>query len=328
MRFTNTGGLPHEFAFARIEEGKTEADVKAVIESGGEPPEWAEDIAGVPGLSPGQSITVTRTLEPGSYVFLCFFPDPEGTPHAALGHVRAVHDRRGHRGCVPRAGRHASRRPTTDSSSPPCSAGEQTVQFENGGTEPHELALVALEPGKGLKDVDGWIEGGYQGEPPVTFLGGMQTIPAGESVFLTIDLEPGRGLHGRGLHDELEGDVHGLLAGRCEPPRRRPGSRGHGLPAVSCASACSYELHLRRQAATLHIDGPGRQNRDRWLSDQRTDDEAHCSGRRSLHGRAHAREHRPDRRSDTRCSPTPMRDLFFDMHQRDRVRALRCASGS
>ena len=74
MRFTNTGGLPHEFAFARIEEGKTEEDVKAVIESGGEPPEWAEDIAGVPGLSPGQSITVTRTLEPGSYVFLCFFP--------------------------------------------------------------------------------------------------------------------------------------------------------------------------------------------------------------------------------------------------------------
>jgi hypothetical protein len=23
--------------------------------------------------------------EPGSYVFVCFFPDPEGTPHAALG---------------------------------------------------------------------------------------------------------------------------------------------------------------------------------------------------------------------------------------------------
>jgi hypothetical protein len=33
MRFTNTGGLPHEFAFARIEEGKTEADIRAVIDS-------------------------------------------------------------------------------------------------------------------------------------------------------------------------------------------------------------------------------------------------------------------------------------------------------
>jgi len=39
--------------------------------------------------------------------------------------------------------------------------------------------------------VDGWIEGGYQGEPPATFLGGMQTIPSRDSVFLTIDLEPG-----------------------------------------------------------------------------------------------------------------------------------------
>ena len=38
MRFTNTGGLPHEFAFARIEEGKTEEDVQAVIESEGNPP--------------------------------------------------------------------------------------------------------------------------------------------------------------------------------------------------------------------------------------------------------------------------------------------------
>jgi hypothetical protein len=33
MRFTNTGGLPHEFAFARIGEGKTEADIEAVIDS-------------------------------------------------------------------------------------------------------------------------------------------------------------------------------------------------------------------------------------------------------------------------------------------------------
>jgi hypothetical protein len=74
---------------------------------------------------------------------------------------------------------------------PTLASGEQTVKFENGGTEPHELALVALESGKGLKDVDRWFGSGYQGEPPVTFVGGMQTIPAGESVFLGIDLDPG-----------------------------------------------------------------------------------------------------------------------------------------
>lgn len=190
MRFTNTGGFPHEFAFARIEEGKTEADVQAVIESGDAPPEWAEDVAGVPALSPGESVIVTRTLEPGNYVFLCFFPDPEGTPHAALG-MYELFTIAGDSGLtLPEPD--ATITATDDGLEVPAlSAGEQTVQFQNGGTEPHELALVAFEPGKGVKDVDEWIEGGYQGEPPVTFLGGMQTIPEGESVFLTIDLEPG-----------------------------------------------------------------------------------------------------------------------------------------
>lgn len=190
MRFTNTGGLPHEFAFARIEEGKTEADVKAVIESGGEPPEWAEDVAGVPGLSPGQSITVTRTLEPGSYVFLCFFPDPEGTPHASLGMYELFTIAGDTGAALPEPD--ATITATDDGLQVPAlTSDEQTVEFDNGGTEPHELALVALEPGKGIQDVDRWFGSGYQGEPPVTFLGGMQTIPAGESVFLTIDLEPG-----------------------------------------------------------------------------------------------------------------------------------------
>ena len=190
MRFENTGGLPHEFGLARIEEGKTEADVKAVIDSGDEPPAWAEDVAGVPGLSPGQSVSVTRTLEPGSYVFICFFPDAEGTPHASLG-MYELFTITGDTGAVlPEPD--ATITATDDGLQvPTLTSGEQTVEFENSGTEPHELFLAAFEPGKGIKDVDGWIEGGYQGEPPVTFLGGMQTIPAGESVFLTIDLEPG-----------------------------------------------------------------------------------------------------------------------------------------
>jgi len=190
MRFTNTGGLPHEFAFARIEEGKTEADIKAVIDSGEEPPEWAEDVAGVPGLSPGQSITVTRTLEPGSYVFLCFFPDPEGTPHASLGMYELFTIAGDTGAALPEPD--ATITATDDELQvPTLASGEQTLQFENGGTEPHELVLAAFQAGKGIKDVDRWFGSGYQGEPPVTFLGGMQTIPAGESVFLTIDLEPG-----------------------------------------------------------------------------------------------------------------------------------------
>jgi hypothetical protein len=190
MRFTNIGGVPHEFAFGRIEEDKTEADVEAVIESGEQPPEWMQDVAGVPGLSPNQSVTVTRMLEPGSYVFMCFFPDAEGTPHAALGMYK-VFTIAGDTG-APLPEPDATITATDDGLQvPTLTPGEQVVQFENGGSKPHELFLAAFERGMGIKDVDQWFRGGYQGEPPATFLGGMQTIPAGESVFLTLDLEPG-----------------------------------------------------------------------------------------------------------------------------------------
>jgi hypothetical protein len=190
MAFTNAGGLPHEFAFARIDEGKTEADVKAVIDAGEEPPGWVEDVAGVPGLSPGESVTVTRTLTPGSYVFVCFFPDPKGTPHASLGMYELFTISGDSGGVLPSPD--ATITATDDGLElPALSSGEQVVEFENGGTEPHELNLVRFEPGKTVKDVDRWIGGGYRGAPPVAFVGGMQTIPAGRSVFLTLDLEAG-----------------------------------------------------------------------------------------------------------------------------------------
>ena len=125
----------------------------------------------------------------GQLRVLCFFPDPEGTPHAALG-MYEVFTVAGDTGLtLPEPD--ATITATDDGLEVPAlSAGEQTVQFLNDGTKPHELILATFAPGKGVRDVDGWIEGGYEGEPPVTFLGGMQTIPSGESVFLTIELEP------------------------------------------------------------------------------------------------------------------------------------------
>jgi uncharacterized cupredoxin-like copper-binding protein len=85
MRFTNTGSLPHEFAFGRIDPGRGLEDLRAFVESGEEPPDWMHDVAGVPALSPGRSVTVTRTLAPGTYTFLCYLPSPDGTPHVKLG---------------------------------------------------------------------------------------------------------------------------------------------------------------------------------------------------------------------------------------------------
>ncbi len=246
MRFTNTGGLPHEFAFARIEEGKTEEDVRAVIESGQEPPEWADDIAGVPGLSPGESITVTRTLEPGSYAFLCFFPDPEGTPHANLG-MYEVFTIAGDTGLtLPEPD--ATISATDDELQVPAlSAGEQTVLFLNDGTKPHELVLAALEPGKkcqGRRPVDrGRVSGPATRDLPRRHA----DDPVGRIGLPHDRSRAGRGVHGLGLHDELEGDVHGLLG---------PGSRGQRSPGnLRCTRVLVPASPPPAGAATLRRGG-------------------------------------------------------------------------
>lgn len=207
MEFANTGGLPHEFAFVRIDPGKTEADVEAVIDSGNEPPEWMHDVAGVPALSPGQTVTVTRDLEPGTHMFVCFFPSPDGTPHAQLGMYELFEI----------AGDTGASAPEPDlviSASgdgltvPEIPAGEQTVELRNDGPGEHSFFILRSEvedasANQIFEAVDEWFGGGLEGPAPAAFLGGMQTIPAGTSVFETITFDPGTYL----VFDDGSGDM-------------------------------------------------------------------------------------------------------------------------
>lgn len=68
-----------------------------------------------------------------------------------------------------------------------------------------ETELMGLEPGKTPKDVDAWFEAGGSGPAPVTFPGGMQSIPPGTSVFEELRLEAGTTYY-------LLEDEHGLRA--------------------------------------------------------------------------------------------------------------------
>jgi hypothetical protein len=189
---SNTGDELHEFALGRLDDGKTLADVKAFLESGEEDsPEWFTDVAGVPLLSPGEKLGLTRELEAGTYVFLCFIPSPEGVSHVALGMLKAFE----------LSGDSGADLPEPDAvivadsggyEVPDLSAGEQTIELRNADDTEREFFLIALEPGKKLEDIDRFFEEGEQtAEPPARFLGAMQTIPAGTSVFVDIDFLPG-----------------------------------------------------------------------------------------------------------------------------------------
>lgn len=195
MRFTNTGSLPHEFAFGRIDSGRGLEDVRAFVESGEEPPDWMHDVAGVPALSPGRSVTVTRTLEPGTYTFLCYFPSPNGTPHVKLG-MFATFEIAGETGAaLPRADLVISAG-GDGLSVPEIPPGVQTVELRNEGPGKHGFLIVRPEDPDAtfeqvFASVEEWFKGGLKGPAPIAFIGGMQSRPEGTSVFETAAFEEG-----------------------------------------------------------------------------------------------------------------------------------------
>jgi len=194
MRFTNTGEELHEYALARLDEGRTRADVDAFLADPGAleggPPEWIEDVGGVPTLSQGEEVTIARELEPGTYALLCFVPAPDGRPHIAHGMVRTFEVGEGGAAELPDAD--AVIKATDDSFEiPELEAGEQTLELRNEAAVPREFYLYSPNPGVTLAEVEEWGEGGFEGEPLATFLGAMQSIPPGASVFLTVDLKAG-----------------------------------------------------------------------------------------------------------------------------------------
>jgi uncharacterized cupredoxin-like copper-binding protein len=191
LEISNIGKELHEYALGRLEQGKTLEDVRKVLRQGeGDPPSWFKDVAGVPLLSPGEEITITRELQPGTHVFLCFVPSPKGVPHYELGMLKTFE-------IVGDSGRELPEPDATITANeggydiPALEAGPQTVELRNADTKEREFFLVTLKPGKTLDDVDAWGEGGFKGTAPGTFLGAMQTIPPGTSVYLDIELEEG-----------------------------------------------------------------------------------------------------------------------------------------
>jgi hypothetical protein len=190
FRAANKGKLPHEVAFGAIEGNRTMEDIEKALK-GGRPPKWFKDVAGIPVLSPGATTSMTRDLDEGQYVFLCFLPTREGQPHAFEGMVR-LFEVEGSSGVEP---------PDTDLTItatddgfdvPEVAAGTHTIELINDGTKPHEFAFYSYEPGKTMKDLNKWFGSGFKGDVPALFPGGMQSIGPGESVIVEMTFEAGR----------------------------------------------------------------------------------------------------------------------------------------
>jgi hypothetical protein len=87
FRVTNNGPLPHEVVLMKLTEGATVADVEAFLQGQAGPPSSVL-LGGTTGIAPGGRAWVRFDVKPGTYVAICFIPDPpSGKSHYELGMV-------------------------------------------------------------------------------------------------------------------------------------------------------------------------------------------------------------------------------------------------
>ena len=243
---TNTGQELHMAGFAKLKAGKTVDDLVTAMEEQGSPggaeggdgapsegqggeeeedplAELIDEELNTPGhiLQPGQRQSLTvDVFEPGSYVVLCFIPtEGEGTPHVAKGMVAGFEVSSERSTAEPPAEDVAVTLP--DGGEPTglpatLESGQRTFKLTSSGTEGKDFFVGRFKPGEDVESFDRYFESEYEREggpargaatrAPGTILGSTFAIVPDQTIWMTVDLEPGETFFLNSTNVEGEGD--------------------------------------------------------------------------------------------------------------------------
>ena len=194
FRLTNQGPNIHHLQLLKFEEGKTLADFQAAMKVPGPPPKWVVAAGGPTPPPTGETATATLAIEPGNYAMVCFVDTPDHVPHIMKGMARAL--------TVTAPAPNAATAPELNAdvtmtladysftASTPLTAGKHIIRVDNSATQPHEIAIFQLAPGKTLGDIAAWGKD-FKGELPGKFVGGMAAIDPKRHGFVEVDLPAG-----------------------------------------------------------------------------------------------------------------------------------------
>ncbi len=181
----------HHATIAKLEGGKTAADLMAAFKTPGPPPSWVTFVGGPNVPDPGAEANATVDLTPGNYALICFVDTPDKVPHFAKGMVHGFTVT----GSSPNA-----MAPTADVNlvlsdyafnfDKPLTAGRHTIKVTNSAAQDHEIQLIHLAPGKTLADMQQWIAK-MDGPPPGSAVGGVASMKPGTINYFDVELEPG-----------------------------------------------------------------------------------------------------------------------------------------
>jgi uncharacterized cupredoxin-like copper-binding protein len=216
---TNAGKEVHHLWVVRLTGGKTPADFDAAMKAWGSAlkmPKWAIDVGGPSNVGAGATASGTMTLEPGTYMLVCWVPSPDGMLHVMKGMVKPLTVTKS--GATPAAEPAADLTMTLDDYSfavtPPITAGRHTIRIVNRAAQSHEAVIVRLLPGKTMAQAVTWLNEGQVGPAPVQLLGGASGLAQGRQMFITADFPPGQYALLCYMPDAKDGkahSVHGML---------------------------------------------------------------------------------------------------------------------
>lgn len=201
--YRNEVAPPFETAWKELQQGADKAKVGQ--ELGAALPAWYLNdtrYMGGPGLlAPGESEMVTLKLVPGYYVVECYVRSPEGEFHGGLGMLRKLIVADVDSGETEPTG-DVDVTLTNDGIEAPdsLSAGKHVVAVhfkeQPAGGLGNDVHLARLAPDTDMAKLASWMDWmnlkGLQAPAPALFLGGAEEMPAGNTEYLHVSLEPGR----------------------------------------------------------------------------------------------------------------------------------------
>lgn len=192
FRLVNQGKEFHHLWIARLEQGKTAADLLAALEAKGPLPGWVHEVGGPNAPAPGGEANATVALAPGSYVVACLIPGSDQVPHVMKGMMRPLTVLPATApAATPRGDVTMTLHDYSFTLSGTLAAGRRTIEVRNGGPQPHEIELIQLAPGKTAADMLAWLRQS-EGPPPGLPLGGVSPLARGSTAWFEADLVPGR----------------------------------------------------------------------------------------------------------------------------------------
>ncbi len=192
----NKGGEDHQAQVARLNSGVT-FDQLTQAAATNDPAAMVALVTPVGGpnsVPPGATATVVDDLTPGRYAVICFVFAADGKEHDAKGMLVPLTVGKAKGKTSPPVAKSTITLRDFSFGVPAGFTGRGAVAVENEGAQPHELALLQLDPGKTLDDAKAFLLTPPGGTPPAApgkSVGGIAGVMPGETGYMQLDLKPG-----------------------------------------------------------------------------------------------------------------------------------------